>query len=154
LLIRKLIDKTLGYNHFQFIREEILTPLNLNNTFGSLKEVGLDDVMSGYYVGIEDDLKADENGMLATAQDVGIFLRALNDGSVFNIGEQKIYSSIYVYEHTGLVPGYQSIAKYHKDIDTVVIQFNNTTDFNGYEWNLSEIIYNRILKILRKNKSS
>ena len=75
--------------------------------------------------------------MLATAQDVGIFLRALNDGSLFDEGEQAIYSSIYVYEHTGLVPGYQSIAKYHKDINTVVIQFNNTTDFNGYDWNLS-----------------
>jgi len=92
--------------------------------------------------------------MLATAEDVGIFLRALNDGSVFNEGEQEIYSSIYVYEHTGLVVGYQSIAKYHKDIDTVVIQFINTTNFDGYDWNLSEIIYSRIVKILRRNKSS
>lgn len=151
LLIRKLIDKVLGYNHFKFIQKEILIPLNLKNTFGSLKEVDIDNVMSGYYVGVEDDLKTDENGMLATAEDVGIFLRALNNGAVFdNKNEQEIYSSIYVYEHTGLVPGYQSIAKYHKDINTIVVQFNNTTNFNGYEWNLSEIIYNRILKILRK----
>ncbi len=55
--------------------------------------------------------------MLATAEDVGIFLRALNDGSVFDEGEQEIYSSIYVYEHAGWVPGYQSIAKYHEDIE-------------------------------------
>ena len=26
----------------------------------------------------------------------------------------------------------------------------NTTDFEGYEWNLSEIIINRIVKIIRK----
>ncbi|MGK0316510.1 MAG: D-alanyl-D-alanine carboxypeptidase [Saprospiraceae bacterium] len=91
--------------------------------------------------------------MLATAQDVGIFLRALNDGSVFNEGEQAIYSSIYVYEHTGLVIGYQSIAKYHKDIDTVVIQFVNTTNFDGYTWNLSEVFYSRIVKILRTGVS-
>lgn len=63
--------------------------------------------------------------------------------------EQEIYSSIYVYEHTGLLPGYQSIAKYHKDIDAVVVQLVNTTDFNGYTWNLSEIVYNRVVKIVR-----
>lgn len=91
--------------------------------------------------------------MLATAEDVGKFLRALNDGSVFDEGEQEIYSSVYFYEHTGLLVGYQSIAKYHKDIDTVVIQFNNTTNFNGYDWNLAEIIYGRILKIIKANVS-
>jgi hypothetical protein len=90
--------------------------------------------------------------MLATAEDVGIFLRALNDGSLFDEREKEIYSSIYVYKHTGLVPGYQSIAKYHKDINTVVIQFNNTTNFDGYDWNLSKIIYSRIVKILRNEK--
>ena len=56
-----------------------------------------------------------------------------------------------VYDHTGLIPGYQSIAKYHKDIDTVVIQFINTTKFSDYQhWGLSEIVYNRVVKILRK----
>jgi D-alanyl-D-alanine carboxypeptidase len=153
LLLSEIIDKVLGFSNFQFIKEEILIPLNLYNTFGSLSEVNIDDVMSGYYVGYESDLKTDERGMLATAEDVGIFLRALNDGSLFDDGEQEIYSSIYVYEHTGLVPGYQSIAKYHKDIDTVVIQFVNTTDFDGYTWNLSEIVYNRIVKILRSEKA-
>jgi len=92
--------------------------------------------------------------MIATAEDVGIFLRALNDGSLFKEGEQEIYSSIYVYEHGGLIPGYQSLAEYHKDIDTVVIQFINTTNFNGYDWNLAEIIINRIVKIIRNKKGS
>ena len=152
LLLRRLIDKVVGYNNHQYIKEEILIPLELNNTFGSLSEVNIDDVMSGYYVGYEEDYKTEERGMLATAEDVGIFLRALNDGSVFNEGEQEIYSSIYVYEHTGLVVGYQSIAKYHKDINTVVIQFNNTTNFDGYDWNLSEIIYSRIVKIVESTQ--
>ena len=154
MLISDLIDKVLGYSHRQYIKEEILIPLKLNNTFGSLHEVDIDDVMSGYYVGIEDDLKTESSGlMLATAEDVGTFLRALNNGSVFNEGEQKIYSSIYVYEHTGLIAGYQSIAKYHKDIDTIVIQFNNTTNFDGYDWSLAEIIYSRIVKIVRSEKN-
>ena len=151
MLIEDLIDKTLGYPHQQFIKEEILVPLDLNNTFGSLREVDLDDVMSGYYVGVDQDFKYENTGlMLATAEDVGKFLRALNDGSVFNEGEQEIYSSVYVYNHTGLIPGYQSIARYHKDIDAVVVQFNNTTDFEGYEWSIAEINYRRIMRIIRK----
>ena len=154
LLLRQVLDKALGYNHHEYIKQKILVPLGLNHTFFSLEEVDLADVMSGYYVGFDADLKTNENGMLATAEDVGIFLRALNDGSIFEEGEQEIYSSIYVYEHGGLVPGYQSLAEYHKDIDAVVVQFINTTDFEGYEWNLSEIVINRIVKILRREKSS
>jgi hypothetical protein len=88
--------------------------------------------------------------MLATAEDVGIFLRALNDGSLFDEGEQEIYSSIYEYEHSGWVLGYQSFAEYHEDIDAIVIQFYNTTDPKLYLWNLSEIVNSRIAKILRQ----
>lgn len=150
LILRKIMDKILGYSHENYIKENILIPLKLNHTFFSLKEVNIDDVMSGYYVGLEKDFKRNENGMLATAEDVGIFLRALNDGSLFRDGEKEIYSSIYKFEHGGLVPGYQSLAEYHDDIDTVIVQFINTTDFNGYEWNLSEIIINRITKIVKR----
>ena len=83
--------------------------------------------------------------LIATAQDVGIFLSALNDGSLLTKEEQEVYSSIYVYDHTGLLPGYQSIARYHKDIDAVVIQFVNTS--GGDMWKISKIVYNRIIKI-------
>jgi len=154
LLLRELIDKVLGYSRHQYIKEEILAPLELNNTFCSLSEVNIDDAMSGYYIGYEEDLKAEYNGMFATAGDVGIFIRALNDGSIFKEGEQEIYSSIYEYEHSGWVPGYQSFAEYHEDIDTVVIQFNNTNDSKLYMWNLAEISINRIVKILRNEKKS
>lgn len=152
LLINKIMDNVLGYNNFQFIREEILIPLNLNNTFSSLSDVHIDDVMSGYHVGHPFDLKEDDRGMLATAEDVGIFLRALNDGSVFKQGEKEIYDSIYEYEHAGWVPGYQSFAKYHKDIDAVTVEFYSTTDPKLYNWNLSEIINKRIKNII-KNKN-
>ena len=148
LLLRMIMDRVLGYSYQQYIKEKILMPLELNNTFFSLDEVDMDNVMSGYYVGYDEDFKENEYGMLATAEDVGKFVRALNDGSVFDEGEQEIYP--YVYDHGGLVVGYQSLAEYHEDIDAVVVQFINTTDFNGYEWNLSEIIINRIVKILRR----
>jgi len=147
LLLRRIMDSVLGYNHNEYIKEKILKPLELKNTFFSITEVNLDDVMSGYYVGYDQDFKAREYGMLATAEDVGIFLRALNDGSVFDEGEQEIYP--YEYNHGGLVVGYQSLAEYHKDMDAVVVQFINTTDFEGYDWNLSEITINRIVKIIR-----
>lgn len=151
LLLSMLIEKITGGSKFQYVKEVILAPLDLKHTFGSIKDVNLDDVMSGYYVGYKNDLKTDDNGvMLSTAEDLGRFLRALNDGSIFkDKKEQEIYTSIYKYEHTGLIPGYQTIAAYQKDIDAVVIQFTNTVDFEGYNWNLSEIMYNRILKIIR-----
>lgn len=153
LLLTEIMDKVLGYPHFQFIQEEILNRLQLKNTFASINDVNIDNVMSGYHVGHPYDLKTDNQGMLASAEDVGIFIRALNDGSLFDEGEQKIYSSIYEYEHKGWVPGYQSIAKYHKDIDTVIIQFTNTTDPKLYNWNLADIIYNRIVKIVKRGKN-
>jgi len=150
LLINKIMDDELGYENFLFIQEEILMPLNLKNTFGSLSEVNLEDVMSGYHVGYPHDLKSNDFGMHATAEDVGTFLRALNDGSLFEPGEQEIYDSIYKYEHSGWVPGYQSFAKYHNDLDAVIVTFYSTTDSKLYNWNLSEIINNRIVKILRR----
>lgn len=151
LLLSMLIEKVTGASKFQYIKENILNPLSLTHTYGSIKDVDLENVMSGYYVGYDNDLKTDDNGlMLATADDLGTFIRALNDGSIFtDKKEQEIYTSIYKYEHTGLIPGYQTIAQYHKDIDAVVIQFTNTVNFDGYNWSLSEMMYNRILKVLR-----
>ncbi len=160
LLIREILDKVLGYSHNQYIKEEILIPLELHNTFSSIHEVDINDVMSGYYVGVESDFKQIDTGMVATAEDVGIFLRALNDGSLFNDNEQAIYSSIYEYGHTGWVLGYYSIARYHEDIDTVVVQFVNTNGGTpmvqffdiqgGTKVMVSNVVYNRIVKILRR----
>ncbi|WP_407704912.1 serine hydrolase domain-containing protein [Thalassotalea hakodatensis] len=154
LLINKIMDEALGYDNFQFIKARTLTPLNLVNTYSGLDEVTLEQVMSGYHVGHPFDLKEDEHGMLATAEDVGLFVKALNDGSVFSGKEQEIYSSIYKFEHAGWVPGYQSFANYYKDLDAVVIQFYSTTDPKLYNWNLSEIINSRIAKILTNQKNT
>ncbi len=95
--------------------------------------------------------------LIATAEDVGIFLRALNAGSLLDENKQAIYSSVYVYEHTGLLPGYYSIARYHEDIDTVVIQFAHTTGGDipfvntegGTKVMVSNVVYNGVARILR-----
>lgn len=147
VLITEIMNLVLGFNYHQFIKSEILEPLNLTHTFSSLDEVDSGDVVSGYYVGWEPDVKENNLGsMLATIEDVGIFLRALNDGSVFQNNEKDIYASVYAFEHTGLLPGYSSIARYHPDLDAVVIQFINTS--GGNTWPITEIIYNRIMRIL------
>jgi D-alanyl-D-alanine carboxypeptidase len=160
LLIGRILDKVLGYSHHQYVYREILAPLGLTHTYFSLDEVDFEDVVSGYWYGYSDDLRHLGGSMIATAEDVGIFLRALNDGSLLNEDEQAIYSSIYEYGHTGWVTGYYSIARYHKDIDTVVIQFVNTTGgtplvqfFNtrgGTKVMVSNVVYNRIVRILRR----
>jgi len=157
LLIGKILDKTLGYNHQQYIKREILTPFGLTHTFGLLSEAHITEVVSGYDSHWDKDVKmldfvAPGGSMVATAQDVGIFLRALNDSTLLSKNEQAIYSSVYPYEHTGLLPGYQSIARYHKDIDAVVIQFVNTS--GGDMWTISEIIYNNIISILSREKKN
>ncbi len=153
LLIGEILDKALGYSQQQYIQNEILEPLGLDHTYSLFSQVDPTEVASGYYDEVEPDLKeldhiAPGGSMIATAQDVGLFLRALNDGSLLNEDEQAIYSSIYEYEHTGWVPGYYSIARYHEDIDTVVIQFVNT---NGGDLELvSNVVYGRIVRILRR----
>ena len=152
-LIGQILDEVLGYSHRQYISREILAPLGLTHTYGLLSQVDIGEVVSGYHYPYDTDLKeihhsSPAGSMVATAQDTGIFLRALNDGSLLNNDEQAIYSSIYIYEHTGWLPGYQSIARYYRDIDTVVIQFVNTTGGNSIT--MTHIIYNRIVRILRR----
>jgi len=151
LLLGRIMDKTLGYDHTQYIQDEILAPLGLKRTFFSINDINLDELMSGYYVGYDDDFKKLDQGYISTAEDVGIFLRALNDGTLLTDKEQEIYASIYEYEHTGWVLGYYSIARYHKDIDTVVIQFVNTVGDNTLT--LTDVVYDRIIQILHKREN-
>ena len=150
-MIGNILDKVLGYSHHQYISDEILTPLGLTDTYNLLSDVDSAEVASGYHYDVEPDLKEIDyispgGSMVATAQDVGIFLRALNDGSLLNDDEQAIYSSIYEYEHTGWVLGYQSIARYYKDTDTVVVQFVNST--GGDTEATSNIVFDRIVRIV------
>ncbi len=156
LLIGDILDKALGYSHRRYIDKKILAPLGLTHTYGLLSQVDIEDVVSGYHYRYDADLKEIDyiipgGSMIATAEDVGIFVRALNDGSLLNDDEQAIYSSIYEYGHTGWVLGYQSIARYQKDMDTVVVQFVNTT--GGSSEMIARVVYNRIIEILRRQAS-
>lgn len=156
LLIGMILDDTLGYPHQDYIRDNLLAPLGLTHTFASLDDVDPADVASGYHHRIDDDLKplaysTPGGSMVATAQDVGVFLRALNDGSLLSDEANALYATLYDYEHKGWLPGYYSIARYHPDLDAVVIQFvSNTGDENEL---VANVTYNRILRILRRGVS-
>ncbi len=155
LLIGEIIDRTLGYAHHTYIRDELLTPLSLSDTYNIPAEVDMNDLMSGYLKGWEPDVKDWEyplpgGSMIATAEDVSVFIRALIDGTLFSPEEQAIYTSVYPYEHTGWLPGYTSIARYQPDIDAVVVQFVNTSGKEIYWFELKRL-YKRIVRILEMN---
>lgn len=154
LLLGEIMDRTLGYSHHTYIRDEIFKPLGLNNTFNVPSEVDMNEVMSGYLKGSESDVKDWEfplpgGSMIATAEDVSIFLRVLIDGTLFTPEEQAIYSSVYRYEHTGWLPGYTSIARYHREMDAVVVQFVNTSGKEIY-WLELRRFYKRIVRTLER----
>lgn len=154
VLLGEILDRTLGYSHHQYISEEILAPLGLSSTYHVMKDVDLDQLVSGYDIESGYDFKDLDyihpgGSMVSTAEDVGKFIRALNTGSLLSEREHELYSSLYVYDHTGLLPGYQSIARYHESLDAVVIQFVNTS--GGDAWASSEVVYKRIIKILEED---
>lgn len=156
LLIGMILDRTLGYDHQTYIRSDILTPLGLTHTFGQLSDVDPANVVSGYVVKYEPDLKSLDyhiagGSMIATAQDVGIFLKALSNGSLLSNVEQALYSQLYVYEHTGLLPGYQSFATYDKTSDTVIVLMVNTS--GGSSWMKSEAVLHRLKRLARTKDS-
>jgi D-alanyl-D-alanine carboxypeptidase len=150
LLIAEAMDRVLGYSHQDYIQTQILGPLNLTETFANMHEVPEERIMCGYAVGWPYDIKGNDFGsMVASVADVGKFIRALNTGGLLNTEERALYEILYTFEHTGLVPGYQSIARYIPEHGAVVIQFNNTS--GGNMWSLAEINYKRVIQLLRNS---
>jgi len=148
LLLQMIMSQELGYFYWHYIEQELLRPLGLSNTFHSVNAIDTAQLMSGYYVGYQEDVKHLDQGYIATAEDVGIFVRALNEGTFFSDDEMQIYQAVYEFGHTGWVLGYYSIARYHNDIDAVIVQFVN---INGGDitWQ-ANVTYDRITDIIRK----
>jgi D-alanyl-D-alanine carboxypeptidase len=148
LLIAKVLDTALGFSHRLFIQSEILTPLSMTDTFSLLEEVDTDQLIHGYWDETDriiQDYAIPGGSMISTVKDVAIFMRALNTGELLSAEERQLYP--YFFNHSGWVPGYQSIAQYHQDIDTVVIQFVNTT--GGGSENLASATFADIAEFLR-----
>lgn len=145
LLLTMLMDKKLGYSHLEYIQTEILDPLGLDDTYFSVNDLEeTDRLMSGYYVGVEEDLKMEYDSMVSTLEDTAILLRALNDGSVFNGNEAALYP--YEYDHNGLIPGFQSFSTFDQESERIVVTFINTADFTDYQnYGTANAVHNRIV---------
>jgi len=151
LLLAKILDNALGYSHQLFISENIIVPLGMHNTYLVLNDIDSTKLAKGYWENIDrsmQDYVIPGGSMISTVKDIAIFIRALNTGDLLTVSEKSIYSSVYWFNHSGWLPGYQSIANYDEDIDTVVIQFVNTTG-EGSE-NTASTSYEQILNLLRK----
>ena len=130
LLIAKVMDKALGFDHSIFIKEQIFQPLALDNTFYQLEEVDITRMISGYWLGVdrtEQHYVIPGGSMVSTLQDTSKFIRALNTGTLMSAQEQETYRDVYGLGHSGWLPGYQSVARYNSDKDLVLIQFINST---------------------------
>jgi CubicO group peptidase (beta-lactamase class C family) len=147
LLLKRIMSRVLGYGYTRFMEQELLTPLGLQHTFFAMDGVNREELMSGYYVGYDVDFKELAQGYVASAEDVGLFVRALNDGTLFSETERETYASLYEFEHKGWVIGYASAARYSKERDTVMVQFVNTT--GGDTEMLTNIVADRVMQILQ-----
>jgi CubicO group peptidase (beta-lactamase class C family) len=151
LLLAKILDKALGYSHQVFIAENILIPLGMYNTYLELSDIDSSLLAKGYWEDIDrsiQDYVIPGGSMISTIKDIAVFIRALNTGNLLSSSEKDIYASVYWFNHSGWLPGYQSVANYYSDIDAVVIQFVNTT--GGSSENIANTSYEQILNIIRK----
>jgi CubicO group peptidase (beta-lactamase class C family) len=149
LLLAKILDKVLGYSHKIYISENILIPLSMHDTYLELSEIDTSRLVKGYWGGIErsmQDYVIPGGAMISTVKDIALFLRALNTGTLLSAEEKEVYASVYWFNHSGWLPGYQSVANYQKNIDAVVIQFVNTT--GGNSENIASASNEQIVKFL------
>lgn len=151
LLLAKILDKALGYSHHQYISENILIPLGMHNTYAELGDIEFTLLSKGYWGGVErsaQDYVIPGGSMISTVSDIALFIRALNTGNLLSESERNIYASVYWFNHSGWLPGYQSIANYHSNIDAVVIQFVNTT--GGSSESIASSSYQQIIDVLNQ----
>ncbi len=150
LLLAKVIDSALGYSHRTHIQDFILMPLGMTDTYSLLAEIDSDLMVRGYWEDkdrTEQDYVIPGGSMISTVKDTAVFLRSLATGSLMSVEERRLYTSLYFLRHSGWLPGYQSIARYEPDIDTVIVLFvNNTGDDSEI---VIESTYNTVLSILR-----
>ncbi|MEO0424236.1 MAG: serine hydrolase domain-containing protein [Pseudomonadota bacterium] len=131
LLLGMILDAALGYSHHDFVRNEILSPLGMVNTVSLLSEVDASLLVRGYWDGVDrttQDYVVPGGSMISTVGETGAFLRALATGTLLSDAQRDLYLDLFAnVGHSGWLPGYQSIAYYFEDIDTVVVQFVNNT---------------------------
>ena len=152
LLLGRIFDTALGYHHHQFIQDEIFSPLGMMNTYTLLGDADVTQLAHGFWNGVdrlEQDYVVPGGSMVSTAQEVGIFLRALATGTLLTPDERQVYQLLFAgFGHSGWLPGYQSNAQYFSDMDTVLVQFVNVTG-RGTE-TVAQEVYDSLVDYLRR----
>lgn len=75
LLLAKILDKALGYSHQIYIRENILSPLSMNNTYLMMSEIDSSLLAKGYWDNIErstQDYVIPGGSMISTVKDIAV----------------------------------------------------------------------------------
>jgi CubicO group peptidase (beta-lactamase class C family) len=151
LLLGMVLDEVLGYSHHQHIQNFILDPLGLSDTVQLLEDADAARLASGYWDGVDTtrlDYAVPGGSMVSTAADVAAFLHALAGGRLLSPAEQATYNSVYWLQHSGWLPGYQTIANYEAIPGaSVVLHLNNT---GGSSEQVLSDTYEQVLSILRK----
>lgn len=148
LLLGLIMDRLLSFNHEKMLNDDILVPLELNNTVFQQADADPQRLVHGYWNDVDRyaQVYAIPGGsMVSTIDDIGRFMRALNDGTLFSQEEQALYR--YFNNHSGWLPGYQSIAGYHQQTDSVVVVFVNST--GGASESVTRATYDSIIDTLQ-----
>ena len=153
LLLGRVLDAALGYSHRDYVQNEILTPLAMNDTWATMNATNQALLARGYWDGIDrttQDYTVPGGSMVSSARDVGVFIRALATGTLLDSDAQQIYASLFDgYGHSGWLPGYQSMARYHPGSDAVLVQFVNST--GGRSEQIAQETYDGLVVWLSRN---
>ncbi len=149
LLLGMVMDRALGFSHEQFIQSEILNKLAMDNSYLQQADAPQSALIAGFWDGRNkkaQEYKIPGGSMIASAQDIGVFIAALNRGTLLSDEESALYP--YFYEHSGWLPGYQSIARYDSYSDTVIIVF--TANTGGDSGQVTEQTFNQVRNLARQ----
>ncbi len=152
LLIGRILDTALGYSHHDFIQNEILSPLGMVDSYSLLADTDVSRLIRGYWGNVdrtEQDYIAPGGSMISTAADVGMFVRALADGTLQNAAERQTYMNLFGrIGHSGWLPGYQSFAYHHRDTNVVLVQFVNTTGSDSEA--VAQAVHDSLVEYVRR----
>lgn len=153
LLLGRILNAALGYHHHDFVQNNILSPLGMTNTYSLLSDVDPGLLARGYWDDVDrttQDYVIPGGSMVSTAADTGIFMRALARGDLLTDRERALFSSMFAgYAHSGWLPGFQSVARYYADMDTVIVQLINTT--GGSSEQVAQDVQANLLEFLRRD---
>ena len=151
LLLGMILDAALGHSHHDFVQSDILTPAGMVDTYSLLTDVDTALLARGYWDATDrtaQDYVVPGGSMISTARDTGVFFRKLASGDVLDADERRMFLDLFGgYAHSGWLPGYQSIARYDVQSDTVVVQFINNT--GGQSEETARDVFDALLAYLR-----